>query len=148
MISLLSMVKICINIADPVDDAIMAPNSVSYLRAHLGTRPPSILCGTTPLIPIVVDAGKKVHRSTSEPSPTSVCSTNDAPGGEWRHTSPSSDSGNLDLRFAPEQPGRGDEGYSNDAFNKVDAQAPPSSAMTEVGFSFHRHPCLTIKVKI
>jgi hypothetical protein len=100
------MVVYNINFVDHANDTTMVPDSSSSsstLRSHLSTRPPSRLRGSAPPRPTVVDA-VRTRRLHLRAPPVNICSKDDAPRGEWRSASPSSDLGGLDLMFPPEQP--------------------------------------------
>jgi hypothetical protein len=88
------------------------------LHAHLSTHAPSRLHDAIQPRPTIVDAVRTMplHLRARR---TNICAKNSAPGGEWCRTLPSSDPGDLNLGFSPEQPGRGHVSCRNDAFDKV-----------------------------
>jgi hypothetical protein len=79
----------------------MAVDGAPALRVHLSTRLQSRVHDTMVPRPTIVD-GEETSRSTSEPTPTIVCSKNDVFGGKWCRRSKSSDIGDPDLGVPPE----------------------------------------------
>jgi hypothetical protein len=107
----------------PTINATMAVDGAPSLRAHLSTRLQSRVHDTMVPRPTVVD-GEETSRSTSEPTPTIVCSKNDVFGGKRHRRSQSSDIGDPDLGGSPRVPQVLQQGSN--------AHATPSPTMTKV----------------
>jgi hypothetical protein len=95
-------INIRINSVVPAIDAAMAPNSPTILCAHLSPCPPSRLRGTKPPRCIVdTESNTPLHlRATSSQG---MLQKRCPQQGERRRASPSSDPGDPDLGFPPEQ---------------------------------------------
>ena len=92
-----------IDFARPVVDVTMTPDSSTILHVSCSLHPSSIPCSSTPPRIINVNVVDE-HHSTKDPPPSSRCSKNDAPSGRTTQEAPSSsDPGDPDLGFPPEQ---------------------------------------------
>ena len=103
-------------LARPAGDVAMTPNSISDLRVIIITRPaPRLRCAAPPRL-VVDDVLAASTNHLSLPVPSSSCSKTMPPGGRTTLKGPSSsDPGDLDLGFPPEQSKMGDADCNDDA---------------------------------
>jgi hypothetical protein len=96
-------INIRINSVVPAIDAAMAPNSPTTLRAHLSPCPLSKLRGTKPLRCNIVDTESDTPLHLRATSSQGLLQKRCPQQGKRRRASPSSDPGDPDLGFPPEQ---------------------------------------------
>jgi hypothetical protein len=129
-------VKIHINFAKPADDATMAPVSASSLRTHLSPCPLSRLCGTKPLRRTNVDTESDTPLHLRATSSQGLLQKRCHQQGERHRASPSSDLGDPNLGFPPEQHYLQPTLMSTHASVLVDSVGPPSAEVYRAAVSF------------